>query len=110
MTSSLLALRAPEGRAAVLVEAAHRAAAARRLTFLAFAIVDLEGVLEIAKLAGSLAMIAQRRAAGLDRLVQHRVDFRHQPPRVIGGLALLARQRRGQPPRRQMRAVERLAD
>src|SRR5438552_1970364 len=102
----LLALWAPEGRAAILVEAADGTAAARGLAFLALAVVDLEGMLEIAELARGLAMVAQRRAAGLDRLVQHRVDLLHQPPRVIGSLALFGRERRGQPPRRQMRAVE----
>src|SRR5689334_6498882 len=107
---SLLALRAPERRTAVLVEAADGAAAARRPAFFALAVVDLERVLEVAKLARGLAMVAQRRAAGLDRLVQHRVDLFHQPPRVIGSLALLGRERCGQTPRRQMRAIERLAD
>ena len=41
-------------------------------------------MLEIAEFAGGLAMIAQRRAAGLDGLVQHRMDRRHQPPGMIG--------------------------
>ena len=54
-----LALRTPEGRAAILVEAANGAAAARRLAFFALAIVDLEGVLEIAEFARGLAMVAQ---------------------------------------------------
>src|SRR4029453_9990394 len=107
IASSFLALRTPEGRTAILVEAADGAAAARRLALFAFAVVDLERMLEIAELARGLAMVAQRRAAGLDRLVQHRVDLLHQPPRVIGGLALFGRNRRGQPPRRQMRAIER---
>jgi hypothetical protein len=47
---SLLALRAPEGRTSVLGEAADHAAAALA-AFLAFAVIDLEGMLEIAKLA-----------------------------------------------------------
>src|ERR1043166_6596922 len=34
----------------------------------------------------------------------------HQPPWMIGGLALFGRKRRGQPPRRQMRTIERLAN
>src|SRR5215813_3903156 len=71
---SLLALRTPEGRSPVLGEAADHAAAARHATHLAFSVIDLERMLEIAELAGGLAMIAQRRAAGLDRLIQHRVD------------------------------------
>src|SRR5689334_25396286 len=94
----LLALRAPEGRAAVLVEAADGAAAALGLALLALAIVDLEGVLEVAQFAGGLAMVAQRRTAGIDCLVQHRVDFFHQPSRMISSIALFGRKRRGQPP------------
>jgi hypothetical protein len=47
---SLLAPRAPEGRTSILGEAADHAAAALS-AFLAFAIVDLEGMLEIAELA-----------------------------------------------------------
>src|SRR2546429_4403172 len=93
----LLALRTPEGRAPILVEAADGAAAARGLALLALAVVDLERMLEIAEFARGLAMVAQRRAAGLDRLVQHRVDFFHQPPRAIGSLVLFGRERRSQP-------------
>src|SRR5262245_10366010 len=47
----LLALRAPEGRAAVLVEAPHSAAAAGGAALFAFAVVDPEGMLEIAEFA-----------------------------------------------------------
>ncbi len=49
--SSFLALRAPEGRAAVLGEAADHCRAAVRAARLAFAVIDLEGMLEIAELA-----------------------------------------------------------
>src|SRR5258708_5272104 len=123
---SLLAFRAPERRAAVLRETSHDAATARGLAFLAFAVVDLKGMLEIAEFAGGLAMIAQRRAAGLDRLIQHRVNCIDQTFGVIGRLAPgnalalsggnafalsgFGRQRRGQSPRRQMRTKQRLAD
>src|SRR5664279_3163998 len=62
----LLAFRAPERRAPVLGEALDDAAAAGGLALLALAIVDLKGMLEIAELAGGLAMVAQRRLqAGL---------------------------------------------
>src|ERR1700757_775172 len=75
-------------------------------------------MLEIAELARGLAMIAQARAAGLDRIVEHRMDRAYQPLGVIGRLApgnALAlsgpcRKRRGEPPWRQMRTMERLAD
>src|ERR1700759_225556 len=106
-TRSLLALRTPEGRSAVLGEALHHAAAA---AFLAFAVVDQKRVLEIAELARGLAMVAQRRAAGLDRLVQHRVNGVDQPFCVIGRRALAVGQSRGLAFGRQMRAIQRLAD
>src|SRR6476646_11736616 len=100
-----LAFRTPESRAAVLCKPLDDAAAFRGLAFLAFTIVNLKRVLEITKFAGGLAMVAQRRAAGLDGLVEHRVNCRHQPPGVIGGFSLLRRQRRSQPSRRQMRTI-----
>src|SRR3984893_13562989 len=109
-TRLLLALRTPEGRAAVLGKALDDSVAARGLAFFAFAVVDLERVLEIAELARGLAMVAQRRAAGLDRLVQHRVNRGDQPFGVIGRLALFGGQRRGRSARRQMSAKQRLAD
>src|SRR6185437_9011152 len=114
---SFLALRAPESRAAVLGEAADNAAAAGSSTCFAFPVVDLKRMLEVAKLAVGLAVIAQRGAAGLDRLVEHRADRLDQMPGVLGRLAsgdALALPRPGrkrccQSPRRQTRAVERLA-
>src|ERR1700730_7357646 len=42
VSNSLLASRAPEGRAAVLGESPHGSAATRGLAFFAFAIVDLK--------------------------------------------------------------------
>src|ERR1700730_9197182 len=105
-----LAFRAPKGRAAVLRKAPHDAVTAGSLAFLALAVVDLERMLEIAELAVGLAMIAQRRSASLDGLVQHRVDRRHQAAGVIGRLALFCRERCGQPSRRQMGTKKCLAD
>src|SRR6266576_5403380 len=105
-----LAFQAPEGRASVLGEPPHDSATPRGLAFLAFAVVDLKRVLEIAEFAFGLAMVAQRRAAGLDGLIEHRVDRRDQSFRMIGGLSGFGRQRRGQPSRRQMRTIQRLAD
>src|SRR5882757_2962685 len=111
---SLLTFRAPERRAAVLRKAPHDAATAGGLAFLTLAVVDLKGMLEIAEFAGGLAMIAQRRAAGLDRLIQHRVNCIDQTFGVIGRLApgdtlarsSLGRERRGQSSRRQMRTLQ----
>src|SRR5450631_2512024 len=70
----LLTLRAPEGGAAVLGKTLDDAPAARGLTFLAFTVVDLERMLEVAEFARSLAVVAQRGAAGLDRLIEHGMD------------------------------------
>ena len=84
---SLLALRAPERRTAVLGETPDDAAAACGPACLAFAVIDLERMLEIAEFAGGQAMIADRGAAGLDRLVQHRMDRIDQTLGMIGGLA-----------------------
>src|ERR1700680_485258 len=117
-TRLLLALRTPEGRAAVLGKALDDSVAARGLAFFAFAVVDLERVLEIAELARGLAMVAQRRAAGLDRWFNPGVNRGTQPFGVIGRLATgnafalsgFGGQGRGQSPRRQMRAKQRLAD
>src|ERR1700761_6040931 len=78
-----LALRAPERRSSVLGEAAHDPAATLGVAFLAFAAVDLKRVLEKDEVARGLAMISQRLAAGLDGLIEHRVDRVHQPPRMI---------------------------
>src|SRR6185437_738768 len=107
---SLLAFRAPEGRASVLRETPDNAAAARGLAFLAFAVVDLERMLKIAELTRGLAMVTQRRAAGSDRLIEHRMDGADQPPRMIGGPGLSGRERRGQSSRRQLRPEQRFAD
>src|ERR1700730_178775 len=92
---SLLAFRTPECRAPVLGEPPHDSNAACGLAFLAFAVVYPERVLEIAEFARGLAMVAQRRAAGLDGLVQHRVDRRDQLLGVVGGFSFPGCQRRG---------------
>src|SRR5258708_1588024 len=107
---SLLALRTPERRAPILGEPPHDAAAARGLAFFTLAVVDLERVLEIAEFAVGLAMLAKRCAAGLDRLIEHRMNSRPQPLGVIGRLTFFCCQRRRRSSRRQMRAIERLAD
>src|SRR3954447_23300618 len=89
--TSPLALRAPEGRSSVLREPPHHAAAAGGDAGLAFAAVDLERVLEIAEFAGGLAVVAERRAAGGNGLVQHRMDRLDQADRVVGRRALFGR-------------------
>src|ERR1700759_967364 len=108
--TSFLTFRAPEGRTPILVEAAHDAAAAFGVARFAFAVVDLKRMLKIAELSRGLAVVAQRRAAGLDRLIEHGVDRFHQPPRVVGRFAFFGRQRCRQSSRRQARAKQRLTD
>ena len=72
--ASFLAHRAEERRARALHDALDGAAATGRDAFLAGAVVDAERVLEIAEVAVGLAVIAQRGAAGTNRVVQHRLD------------------------------------
>ena len=67
-------------------------------------------MLEVAERSVRAHVVAQGRAAGFDRLVQHLVDRGHQPLGMIGRRVLLVRERRGLPLRRQMRAKQRLAD
>src|SRR3569623_2105529 len=108
--TSLLTSRAPEGGAPVLSEPLHGATTAARPARLALAIVDLKRVLEIAELARGLAMVAQRRAARLNRGVQHGADRNNEPHGMVGWRAAAIGQRGSLPFRRQMRAKQRLAD
>src|SRR5262245_60621581 len=71
---SALAHRTIEGRAAGLDDAPDGAGAARRRARLALMVIDPEAVLESAERAVGLAVVAQRRAAGLDRLGQNLAD------------------------------------
>src|ERR1700726_2153928 len=81
---SFLTLRTPERRKTALGESSHHSFTPGRLAFFAFAVVDLKRMLEIAEFACGLAVIAQRRAAGLDGLIQHRVNRRNQTLGMIG--------------------------
>src|SRR5215204_5426727 len=89
--SAPLTARAVEGRAARLDEPPHGRAAALRRAALALAVVDAERMLEIAERAVRLRVVAQRRAAGLDGLAQHRADLLRQ---ATGALARIAGGRR----------------
>ena len=105
-----LARRAIEARAAALHDSHDRSAAARPRARGALAVVDREGVLEIAERAVGLAMIAQGRAARCDRLLQHLangLDERLGGPRRRA-LGVDERPRLAQ--RRKPRAMQRLAD
>src|SRR5437660_1358942 len=70
----LLTHRAEKRRPPTLYDPLDLAAASRRDTGFALAVVDAKMVLEIAKLAVGLAVIAQRRSARLDGVVEHRLD------------------------------------
>src|SRR5262245_48359063 len=103
---STLAARAIEAGAPRLhdaLDAAGRldlAGAAR--AGMAFMLIDLPAMLEIAELAIRLDIVAQRRAAGRDRLLEHRL---HGPGEALGPLALHGLR---QPPRREAGAEQRL--
>lgn len=89
---SPLTLRAPKGRSSILHEALHDAGTAIGLAGFALAVIDLKRVLEIAQLSRGLAMVAQRRAAGLDGEIEHIMDGIDKMRGALGRLALLGRQ------------------
>ena len=104
-----LADRAEEGGASVLHDAAHGAVAARRRAGLTLAVVDPEMMLEIAEIAVGAAVIAQRRTAGLDGVVEHGLDGIDESVGARIGGAAARRDGRGLAARRQPRPVQRLA-
>ena len=76
----------------------------------AFAVVHAETVLEIAHRAVRRRKVAQRRAAGLDRLQEHIDDRRRERVGAPGRRPVLACEGRRATPGAQTRAVQRLAD
>src|SRR5215467_2331873 len=107
--NSLLAGRAVERRASALHESPHGAGASRRHAALAFAVIDAEVMLEVAELTIGLTVVAQRRAAGLDRILKHRADRADQLLGALVGRARAGRDCRRQAFWRQARLVQRLA-
>src|SRR5581483_3331119 len=105
-----LAARAKESRAAVLHDALDRAFASRRDAGLALAVIDAEIVLEIAERAVGAPMIAQRRAARLDRIVEHGSDRVGQRNSALVRRAGFAGDGESHALGRQPRAMQRLAD
>src|SRR4029077_19473052 len=101
---SALPLRTIESRPPGLHDALDGAAAVATRTGLALASVDRPLMLEIAKLARGLNIVAQGRAAGADGPAQHLAD---RPDQALGALAL---HRRGETARRQAGPVEALRD
>ena len=84
--------------------------AARRPAWLAFVIVDAEMMLVHAEIAVGEPVIAQRRAAILDRGVEHRLDARDQAFGTLVRCAFSVGERRSDAFRRQPRAIQRLAN
>src|ERR1700693_3565701 len=72
--------------------------------------VPPEVMLEVAKLAVGAAVVAQARAAGLDRVAQYRPDRAHQPLGALVRLAGAIGDGRGLALGRKMGTVQRLAD
>src|SRR5687767_4261745 len=70
----LLAGGAEKGGAAGLHDALHLAFATAGNAGLSLAVIDPKIMLEGAKLAVGPLVVAQRGAAGLDRILQHRLD------------------------------------
>src|SRR6056297_2859473 len=99
-----LTTRAVEARPARLDDAAHLARAAGSAAGGAFAAVNVETVLKITKFAIGPAEVAQRGAAGLDGLNQHRPHPFGEPGHARG------RHRPGAAAGRYPGPVERLAD
>ena len=107
---SLLARRTRKRRTPALDDAGDRPVAAAARAGGAFAVVDGEGMLEIAELAVGLTVVAQRRAAGFDGFLQHVADRRGQRARCGGRPALGVGEQRSGSGRADARAVQRLAD
>src|SRR5262245_24562945 len=105
-----LADRTKKRRSAGLHHAPDGTGAARRGAAFAGAVVDAEIVLEVAELAVGAAMVAQRGAAGGDRVREHGLDGIDQPLRALVRRPGFARDRGRAPLGREPRAVKRLAD
>ena len=99
--------RTSSGRSARCAGSCRRS---RGRAFFALAVVDPEIVLEIAERAVGAAMIAQRRAAGLDRVVEHRLDGVDQRARRARSARRDGRRWWRLALRRQQCAMQRLAD
>ena len=108
-TELLLTHRTKERAPRPLHDALDRALAARGRALFARAVVDPEIVLEIAEFSIGAAMVAQRGAAGADRIVEHGTDRVGERMRVRVRSALSDRDGRGDALGREMRAVQRLA-
>src|SRR4029077_7999281 len=106
---SFLANPAEEGRAPRLHEARHDAAAARAKAGFTLPSISAKLVLEGAPLAICLGVIAQGRAALLDRLGENAADRLGERFTPGARHRALVRKRGGRAPRRKPRAKQRLA-
>src|SRR5713101_7972765 len=99
-----LSLRTEVGRSSGLNDAAHAAAAIAIGTRIAFVAIYRPAMLEIAELAISLNVVAERGSAGLDGLGQNRSNSRDEP---VGASPT---DRRGEASRRHAGPEQRLAN
>jgi len=95
-----LALGAIEGRTPALDDSSDGATASAGLTL---AIIDGEGLGEVAQLTVGADEILERRAARFDRLIEYVVDGRNELPQPV------ERDRTARPPRVDAGAIERFA-
>src|SRR5579871_1717123 len=107
---SFLAHRTIKRRAAVLHDALDDAAAAGSRAFSAGAVIDAEVMLEHPERAVGELVIAQRRAAGADCLLEHCLDARDQPRCALGRRAVSVGEGRRPAFGRQPRSMQSLAD
>src|SRR5690606_9082355 len=105
--ASVLADWAIECRAAALHDAGDRSGATGLAAGLALAVIDREGMLEIAERSVGMHIVAQRRAAGLDRVGDDRADRRCKPFGALAHLAARRCDRAGRAPWRQAGAPQR---
>src|SRR4029077_11800449 len=97
-----------ESRPSSLDDAAYGSSAAFFGARIALASVDFEAVLKLAERAVSLLIIAKRRAARLDRVVEHRLDARDERFCFRRWLAGFGGKRAGELQRRDAGAEKRL--
>ena len=86
-----------ESRPSSLDDAAYGSSAAFSRARFALASVDLEAVLKLAERAVGALVVAKRRAAGFDRVLEHRLDAIDERFRLRRRLAGLGGERAGEP-------------
>src|SRR3974390_1200388 len=106
--ASLLTAWAKEGRATALHDTLDLALAMP--AWFTLTVIDLKIVLEVAECAVGEAVVAQRRAAGVDGVLKHRLNGIGERPCAHIRRALMVGDVGGNPFGRKPRAEQRLAD